>query len=54
MLVVGARDRKVLETLKVRRRETFDLERAQAEQRELDDLNARLFERASLFEGHSL
>jgi flagellar export protein FliJ len=53
-LVETARDRKVLETLKARRRETFDLERAQAEQRELDDLNARLFERASLFEGPSL
>lgn len=50
-LVEAARERKVLETLKERRREAFDLEVAQAEQRELDDLNARSFERAHPFEG---
>lgn len=53
LLVEAARERKVLETLKARRRETFDLERSQAEQRELDDLNARLFERARPLEGLS-
>jgi flagellar FliJ protein len=52
-LVEAARERKVLETLKARRRETYQLERSQAEQRELDDLNARLFERAQPFEGLS-
>jgi flagellar FliJ protein len=52
-LIEAARDRKVLETLKDRRREAFELEAALAQQRELDDLNARLFERAHPFEGHS-
>ena len=46
-LVDAAKDRKVLETLKQRRREAFDLEAGLADQRELDDLNARLHERAS-------
>jgi flagellar FliJ protein len=50
-LVDAARDRKVLETLKDRRREAFRLEAALAEQRELDDQNARLFDRAHPFEG---
>ena len=50
-LVDAAKDRKVLDTLKERRRETFDLESALAEQRELDDQNARVFERAHPFEG---
>jgi flagellar export protein FliJ len=50
-LIEAARDRKVLETLKDRRREAYQLEAAQAEQRELDDQNARLFERANPFEG---
>jgi flagellar FliJ protein len=50
-LIEAARDRKVLETLKDRRREAYQLEAAQAEQRELDDQNARLFERADPFEG---
>jgi flagellar protein FliJ len=52
-LIEAARERKVLETLKDRRREAFDLEAALAQQRELDDLNARLFERAHPLEGHS-
>src|SRR6202163_4935289 len=43
VLVEAARDRKVLETLKERRREAFVLDAALAEQRELDDMNARLF-----------
>src|ERR1700681_1707744 len=50
-LVDAAKDRKVLDTLKERRREAFDLESALADQRELDDQNARLFDRAQPFEG---
>ncbi len=50
-LIVAARDRKVLETLKDRRREAHLLETALAEQRELDDQNARLFGRAHPSEG---
>ncbi len=52
-LVDAARDRKVLETLKERRRETFLLDAALADQRELDDQNARLFDRAQAYEGFS-
>jgi len=51
--VDAARDRKVLETLKERRRETFQLDAALADQRELDDQNARLFDRAQAYEGFS-
>ena len=50
-LVDAAKDRKVLETLKERRKEAFDLDAALADQRELDDQNARAFERANPFEG---
>lgn len=53
-LVDAAKDRKVLETLKQRRREAFDLESSLADQRELDDLNARLHDRAKPIEGLSL
>jgi flagellar FliJ protein len=42
------RDKKILETLKGRRRETFDLAAALAEQRENDEINARRFDRATL------
>jgi flagellar protein FliJ len=52
-LVDAAKDRKVLETLKERRREAFALDLALADQRELDDQNARSFERANPFEGLS-
>ncbi len=52
-LVDAAKDRKVLETLKDRRREAFELEASLAEQRELDDQNARAFERAQPNEGFS-
>ena len=45
LLVGAAKDRQVLETLKERRREEFQLGAALAEQRELDDLNARLYAR---------
>ncbi len=50
-LVEAARDRKVLETLKERRREAFQLDAALIDQRDLDDQNARLFDRAHPFEG---
>jgi flagellar export protein FliJ len=50
-LVAAAKDRKVLETLKERRQEAFQLDAALADQRELDDQNARLFGRANPFEG---
>lgn len=50
-LVDAAKDRKVLDTLKERRREAHDLETTLADQRELDDQNARVFERAHPFEG---
>lgn len=50
-LVDAARDRKVLETLKDRRKEAYLLESALVEQRELDDQNARLYDRAHPFEG---
>jgi flagellar protein FliJ len=50
-LVDAAKDRKVLETLKEQRREAFQLDAALADQRELDDQNARAFERAHPFEG---
>ena len=50
-LVEAARDRKVLETLKERRREAFQLDAALADQRELDDQNARLFDRPNPLEG---
>ena len=45
-LVAAAKDRKVLETLKERRQEAHQLDAALADQRELDDQNARLFGRA--------
>lgn len=50
-LVDAARDRKVLETLKERRRDAYLLDAAHAEQRELDDHNARHHERAQPREG---
>jgi flagellar FliJ protein len=46
VLVLATKDKKVLETLKTRRREAYDSEVAQAGQRELDDMNARAFSRA--------
>jgi len=46
VLVLATKDKKVLETLKTRRREAHDTEVAQAVQRELDDMNARVFSRA--------
>jgi len=46
-LVTVSKDKKVLETLKTRRRETFEAEAAVVEQNQLDDINARIFDRAS-------
>ncbi len=42
-LVAAARDTKVLDTLKTRKREAYDYERALIDQRESDDANARRF-----------
>lgn len=50
-LVAAAKERKVLETLKERRKEAFMLEAALVEQRELDDQNARGYDRAHPLEG---
>lgn len=47
-LVEAAKERKVLETLRERRREAHDEEAALVEHRELDDMNARIFDRAAL------
>jgi flagellar FliJ protein len=43
ILMVASRDRKVIERLKERRRETFVAEQFVVEQRELDDQNARRY-----------
>lgn len=45
-LVAATRDKKVLETLRLRRREAFDLEQAVIDQRQTDDTNARRYDRA--------
>ena len=50
-LVDAARDRKVLDTLRERQAEAHAVELAQYEQRESDDQNARIFERAAASEG---
>jgi flagellar export protein FliJ len=52
-LIGAAKDRKVLETLKVHRREAHDAQAALVEQRELDDANARAYGRAKLQQGMS-
>jgi flagellar export protein FliJ len=46
-LIERTRDKNVLETLRERRRETYDREAAAAEQREMDEINARRFDRAT-------
>ena len=45
-LVSATKDKRVLETLKTRRRETFEAEAATGERNALDDINARTFDRA--------
>jgi flagellar FliJ protein len=47
VLLEKTRDKKVLETLRERRRETFEREATLVEQRESDELNARYYERSS-------
>ena len=47
VLLEKTRDKKVLETLKTRRRESFDLDAAIVEQRENDEVNGRRFDRSA-------
>lgn len=46
-LVLKTKDKKILATLKERRREIFEFELAAGEQRESDDINSRVFDRAA-------
>ena len=48
-LVVKTKDKKILSTLKDRRREVFEFEAAATEQRESDEINSRAFDRAATF-----
>src|SRR5580658_8477892 len=48
-LVLKSKDKKILATLKDRRRETFEFELAAQEQRESDDINSRAFDRATTY-----
>lgn len=50
-LVAANTDRKVLETLRTRRHDAFNADVAQAEQREVDDQNARRYGRAQTERG---
>ena len=52
-LLQASKEKKVIETLKSRRRATYDAELALVEQRELDDANARAFGRSTLQRGES-
>lgn len=45
VLVRASKDRKILDRLRERQQEAFDLEQARIEQRELDDANARRYDR---------
>jgi flagellar export protein FliJ len=47
ILVGRTRDKKVLEVLRERRRETFEAEVSAAEQQESDEINARRYDRAT-------
>jgi len=47
-LVLKVQDKKVLEVLKERRRETFESEASATEQRESDEINARHYHRAAI------
>jgi len=49
-LLEKTKDTKILETLRERRRHAYDLEAASIEQRELDEINARRFDRATVRE----
>ena len=46
-LIVKTKDKKILATLKQRRREIFEFEAAAYEQRESDEINSRRFDRAT-------
>jgi flagellar protein FliJ len=46
-LIVASRKRRVIEKLKERRRQAFEAEDARREELELDDVNARRYERAA-------
>lgn len=48
-LVLKSKDKKILATLKERRREVFEFELAVREQNESDDINSRVFDRAATF-----
>jgi len=52
-LLQASKEKKVIETLKTRRRATYDAEAALVEQRELDDANARAYGRLTLQRGES-
>jgi flagellar export protein FliJ len=45
VLIVKTKDKKILSTLKERRRETFEFEAAARDQRENDEINSRYFDR---------
>jgi len=47
-LLEKTKDKKILETLRQQRRETFEREAASIEQRETDEINARRFDRATV------
>lgn len=54
ILVMASRDRKVIERLKVRKREAHDADQALVEQKEADDSNARRFSRRAPSLGSSI
>ena len=47
ILVRATKDRKILDRLRERQKEAYDLEQLRIEQRELDDANSRRYERIS-------
>jgi flagellar FliJ protein len=47
VLLEKTREKKILETLREQRRVAFNLESASTEQREIDEINARRFDRAT-------
>lgn len=47
VLIVKTKDKKILSTLKERRRETFEFEAAASDQRENDEINSRYFDRVT-------
>ena len=47
VLILKTKDKKILSTLKDRRRETFESEAAATDQRENDEINSRYFDRVT-------